>query len=197
MSMQKPLDVNQVKKNEKERKEMRAKYTVGIVAPNGAMHEVFCPPPDDGGDEGPKTGDSLCRWVNGEPQVPKRYKDAGYVLYADLAKEDGEPEKAERWQQAIGKRILGTPLRGDISGLYSKSVLERRAHSEAGSGKSGGKAFNVDTGELVDDPKAKKERLAGLLAEVGVKPPEGETDTEKPKAKTSKAPAKAGGKAAS
>lgn len=189
MSMQKPLNIDEVAKNKKAAKLKRAKYTVGVVGPNGAMHSHYCPPPDDGGEEGPKTGDSVVRWVNGEPQVAKRYKEKGYILYTDLAKEDGEPEKAERWHQAMAQRILGTQLRGNIDGLYSKSVLERRAQSSAGSRGSGGKAFDVDSGELVDDPEVKKRRVAGLLEETaGLTPPEASEDAPK-------APRKAGGKA--
>lgn len=173
MSMQKPMDVEQVAQNKRAAKEKRAKYTIGIVAPNGAMNAFYCPPPDDGGDEGPKNGDVPVRWVNGEPQVTKRYKARGYILYSDLAKADGEPEKAEMWQRSIAQQILGLPLRGDVNALYSKSVLERRAQSAAGSRGSGGKAFDVEAGEVVDDPEAKKRRLASLLTEAtGLAPPE-------------------------
>lgn len=173
MSMQKPLNVDEVAKNKKAAKEKRAKYTVGLVTPNGQMMSFYCPPPDDGGDNGPKNGDAPVCWMNGEPQVLKRYKAAGYVLYTDLAAADGEPEKAERWHQAMAARILGTPIRGDVDALYSKSVLERRAQSAAGSRGSGGKAFDIDKGEIVDDPEAKKRRVAGLLQEAaGITVPE-------------------------
>jgi len=166
-----PLDVDQIAKNAKANKALRAKYTIGMVTPSGQMQEVYCPPPTNGTEDGPKRGDIPCTWRNGEPQISKTYKNRGYILYDDLAKQDGEPEKAARWKAAVEQRIMGTKLHGDISSLYSKSVLERRAAYAAGSGATGGKAFDVNTGEVIDDPDAAREKMRDRMKEIGLGDP--------------------------
>ncbi len=172
MSMQAPLDVEAIEENRKKSLELRAKHTIGVVHPNGVISEHFCPPPEKGKDEGPKTGDSMVRWINGEPQINKRMKNKGFVLYAELAERDGEPQKYEAWQKAVSSRILGLKLRGDIaSSLYSKSILDRRARYEAGSVEAGGLAYDVEKGEVVEDPEAARLKMADRLKEIGVGDP--------------------------
>ncbi len=197
MSMSKPLDVDEIEKNKQANKRKRAKYTVGVVAPNGLISEHFCPPPDDPqAEEGPKQGDCIVRWVNGEPQVAKRWKARGYILYAELAARDGEPEKYEAWRNAVSQRILGLKLRGDLSKtLYSASVFDRRAQYKAGSIAAGGKAYDVESGTVIDDPEAKRVRLGGLLQEIGVDTSEGEATDSTP-AKATKKASRGSGKAA-
>lgn len=170
MSGQQPLDLAQLERQKKKILALRAHYTIGLVHPSGTVSEHHVPPPlEPGSDEGEQHGDVPIRWVNGEPNVVKRYKDRGFVLYKDLAAADGESEKHDRWKAAIEARITQkVPLRGNIDTLYSSSVLQRRANSRAGSGAAGGMAFDVEAGEVVEDPKAKREILADRLAEAGV-----------------------------
>ena len=119
MAGQKPLSLEELSSQKSKRLADRAKYTIGVVAPNGVVSEFYCPPPTEpGSDEGAQHGDVPVRWVNGEPNVVKRWKDRGYVLYADLAKADGESEIHDRWKAAVVARITkGVPLRGDISNI--------------------------------------------------------------------------------
>ncbi len=176
MSMSQPQDVEQIERNRKQAKIQRAKYTVGVIAPNGVIIEVHCPPPEKGKEEGNKTGDTIVRWINGGPMVTKRWKEKGYVLYSELAASDGESDRHDMWKRAIEARMQGLPIRGDVSSLYSKSVLERRAHAKAGSA-HGGKAFNIATGAIEDDPEADKAKILSRLAEVGVPvPPDAKPD---------------------
>lgn len=169
--MNQPLDIAEINNNEKENKRLRALHTYGVVAPNGVISEHYCPPPDAGSDEGQHTGDTLLRWINGRPQVSKRWSDLGYVLYSDMAAADGEPEKAEMWKSAVSSRTMGLQVRGDVSLLYSRSVLERRRQYAAGSSGSGGKAFSIEAGGVVDDPNAAAEVLAKRIVEAtGLQP---------------------------
>lgn len=189
MSMQEPLDIAQIEANAQANKQLVANNTYGVVAPNGVISEHFCPPPDKGKSEGEKTGDTVLRWINGRPQVEQRWADKGYVLYDDLAKQDGEPEKAALWKKAVSSRLMGFQVRGDVNKLYSKSVLERRAAYKAGSAQAGGKAFDIDAGGVVDDPEAARELMAKRIVETTGLDPKLVEAEEKAKA------AKAGGKA--
>lgn len=163
--MQDPLDIEQIEANANATKKKIADNTHGVVAPNGVISEHYCPPPDKGKSEGEKTGDTVLRWINGRPMVEARWAEKGYVLYSELAEKDGEPEKAAMWHKAVSSRLMGFPIRGDVTKLYSRSVLQRRAEYQAGSASAGGKAFDIESGELVDDPEAAKELLAKRIVE--------------------------------
>lgn len=178
MSMQEPADLAVLERRKAELLDLKAKYTVGVVAPNGVVTEHHCPPPTDDSDAGQEHGDELVRWVNGEAQVVKRYAQRGYVLLSAIAKEDGQPETFDLWKKAITARIKGYPLRGDTSKLFSKSVIERRERFKAGSVATEGQAFDLEKGEVVDDPQAQREKLAKRLEEVGVGNPLTEPEPE-------------------
>ncbi len=168
MSMEEPADLAELDRRKSELLELKAKYTVGVVAPNGVVTEHHCPPPTDNSDVGQEHGDEVVRWVNGEAQVVKRYAQKGYVLLSALAERDGQPETYALWKKAITARIKGFPLRGDTDKLFPSSVLARREQFRAGSVATGGQAFDLDTGEVVDDPEAARQKLAKRLEEVGV-----------------------------
>jgi hypothetical protein len=195
MALQEPQDIETINSNKRQILVFRAKYTFGVVAPNGVVSEHYCPPPTDGGDDGRRVGDAVLEWRNGQPQVSRRYASKGYVLYSEVAKQDDlvatgkakknqgtELAKYETWKRAITARIVEKmPIRGDVSGLYTSTVLQRRAEYKSGSA-AGGKAFVIEAGGVTEDPALQEdpeEKLARRLEEAaGIKPTKGPTDGE-------------------
>jgi hypothetical protein len=142
----------------------KIRYTIGVVSPAGVITEHLCEPHGNEPD-GLQFGDSMVRWVNGEPQLSKIRRDEGYVLYEDLARADGELEIYANWKRAIEVRMRGGQIAGDVGGLYTSSIHERRRL--AAEGNTSGQVFVVGHG-VVSGEDAKKERVAALIASTGV-----------------------------
>ena len=109
-----PKSKQQIKEAIRLQKEFRIEHTVGVVDPFGNVTEHVCGPPEDGAENGPREGDTPCAWINGAPRIIKKFEDAGWELYKDVAKRDGQSHIHDAWKAAIAARDRGFPIRGDV-----------------------------------------------------------------------------------
>lgn len=178
-----PKSKQQIQESIRTRKEWDILHTVGVVDPMGGITEHVCGPPEDGAENGPRSGDTPVAWINGAPRIVKKYEDLNYRLYADVAKADGQPEVHDAWKAAIAARERGFPIRGDVGELYSKTIHHLRTLAGAG-GATHGQAFVIGSG-IGPDPEAQKNKIADRLRDLGIGDPRVDPAPE-PKGKASK-----------
>lgn len=180
MSMQAPQGIEDLATVHRTRIERQIKYTRGCVSPGGVVSTHVVEPPLAGHQDGLSFGDTMYRWVNGEPQLQKHHRDAGHIDYEELARADDQLDVYQNWKRAIAVRLRGGTIAGDVGQLYTKSVHERRAR--AADGNTSGQVFVIGHGE-VSGADAKKERVAALLSSAGLGNP---LDEPEPKAEKGK-----------
>lgn len=151
------------------RKEWEIENTVFVVDPWGGITEHVCGPPEDGAENGPRSGDTPVAWINGAPRIVKKYEDLGWQLYKDVAKADGELHVFEAMRSAVQARMRGYPIRGDVGELHTTTVKHLRSLARAG-GASHGQAFVIGQG-IAPDPEAQKNKIADRMKDMGIGDP--------------------------
>lgn len=167
-----PKSAQQIREALKQQVELQGRHTEGLVSPTGDVAEIFCPPPEDGAENGPRNGDVQMAWINGAPRILKKFEDLGYRTLKDVCAADGVPERHEQWKAAIYARIVHkVPIRGNVDELYPPTVHRlRKLYREGGTAE--GKAFVIGQG-ITDDPvlEEKRDKMAERVAALGIGDP--------------------------
>ncbi|MEM6988911.1 MAG: hypothetical protein AAF721_00395 [Myxococcota bacterium] len=151
--MDKPKTEEQLRMERLQNKSYRAKHTCIAVTAKGDILEQFCEPPEKG-DIGPAQGDVMFRWLNGEPQLSRRFREIGYRTFEEHCKESKQPELAEKYREVVLLRLLGRKISGSIDKLIPKSILALRKNRD--------KATTLDGSSLTDERRRELLESAGL-----------------------------------
>lgn len=194
MSDSQPMNAAQVRAEQKAKKiENVRRNWCAVVSPEGQVHEIILDPPEDGSELGPARGMAPVRWIAGQHTLSQAFRERGFTLFRDECVKSGQPELHDQLHEIAIHRAQGMPIRipdGDMSKVYPKSVLEKRAAATVGDTGSG-MAYVVGEGKTVDPEvrEAIDEKLKGL----GMTPPEktlAEEEGSRPAAKRGRAAAK-------
>lgn len=150
------VDIDAHKKNAAAEK---LRYTIGVVWPDGRVTEHVVLPARDGAIVGDQFGDVPVAWINGGPEITKRFKVRGCRLLSDVCEADGVPEKFAEWKQALslrGRVKIMTPEK-----LYPPTVHRLRAASKQEVAID--QVFVPGEGLVTATDDAKAQRIASLL----------------------------------